>query len=35
MNERESRDFGAELDAEIDAWLTGQLSRLTCTGRKA
>jgi multiple sugar transport system substrate-binding protein len=30
MNERERRDFGAELDAEIDAWLTGQLSRRTC-----
>jgi multiple sugar transport system substrate-binding protein len=30
MNERERGDFEAELDTEIDAWLTGQFSRRTC-----
>jgi multiple sugar transport system substrate-binding protein len=30
MNERKRRDFEAELNAEIDTWLTGQFSRRTC-----
>jgi multiple sugar transport system substrate-binding protein len=30
MNNRTKRNFEAELDSEIDAWLTGQFTRRTC-----